>query len=139
MKSKGRVLGVDLGERRIGLAISDPTRILATPLSILERANNRDADHAAILSIAREYDVNEIVVGWPRSLSGRDGPAAQNAREETELLKVAAGENMMIEMHDERFSTAIADDKLRAAKSKKKKSDDAAAAVFLQAYLDGVS
>ena len=61
---------MDLGERRIGLALSDPTRILATPLSIIERADNRDADHAAILSIAREHDVNEIVVGWPRSLSG---------------------------------------------------------------------
>jgi len=133
------VLGVDLGERRIGLAISDPTRILATPLSIIERADNRDADHAAILSIAREHDVNEIVVGWPRSLSGRDGPAARSVREETESLKVAAGENMVIGMHDERFSTAIADDRLRAAKSKRKKSDDAAAAVFLQAYLDGAS
>ena len=130
---------MDLGERRIGLALSDPTRILATPLSIIERADNRDADHAAILSIAREHDVNAIVVGWPRSLSGQDGPAARSVREETESLKAAAGGNMVIEMHDERFSTAIADDRLRAAKSKRKKSDDAAAAVFLQAYLDGAS
>ena len=130
---------MDLGERRIGLALSDPTRILATPLSIIERAHNRDADPAAILSIAREHDVNEIVVGWPRSLSGQDGPAARSVREETESLKAAAGGNMVIEMHDERFSTAIADDRLRAAKSKRKKSDDAAAAVFLQAYLDGAS
>ncbi len=137
MENKGRILGIDFGERRIGVAISDPTQILASPLLILERAQSQSDDHVAILDLAREHHANRIVVGWPRSLSGRDGPAAQLVINETQVLRATAGQDFVVDLHDERFTTVVATDKLRQAGSKRVRTDDAAAAVLLQAYLDG--
>ena len=78
----GRVLGVDLGMRRVGLAVSDPTGTLAGPHAVLERSGDADADRRAIVAVAGEVGAERIVVGLPRSLSGRDGPAAVAARAE---------------------------------------------------------
>lgn len=132
------MLGVDLGSRRIGLAISDATATLATPLSVLHRGADHAADHAAILATARDEEAARIVVGWPRSLSGGDGPAALAVREEVEELQLAAGDDLPIELYDERFSTVTASQHLRAAGKKRSRHliDAAAAAVILQGYLD---
>ncbi len=139
-----RVLGVDLGSRRIGLAVSDATATLATPLQVLPRGVDHAADHTAILAIARDEEVRRIVVGWPRSLSGADGPAARSVRDEVEELRVAAGADLPVELYDERFSTVTAARHLReggrrtpAGRKKQRESiDAAAAAVILQSYLD---
>ena len=81
-----RVLGVDLGARRIGLAVSDASRTLATPLGVIERAGDERADHDAILAAARDEEATTIVVGMPRSLSGDRGPAARAAAEEIDEI-----------------------------------------------------
>ena len=73
------VLGVDLGSVRIGLALSDPTRTVASPHSVLQRSRSHETDHQAIVATAREAEATAIVVGLPLSLSGREGPAAQAA------------------------------------------------------------
>ena len=132
------MLGVDLGSRRIGLAVSNATETLATPLKVLQRGADHAADHAAILSTAREEEAQRIVVGWPRSLSGRDGPAAQLVRAEVEELQNAAGEALPVELHDERFTTVTATRHLRDAGKRRTRDmiDAAAAAVILQSYLD---
>ena len=137
-----RVLGVDLGERRIGLACSDPSGVLASPLRAVLRGGDPDADRAAIVAAAEEVGAGVIVVGLPRSLSGREGPAARGARAEAaalaELAEAAGGST--VELHDERFTTREAQQALRAggkkARDQRDHIDAAAAAVMLQSWLD---
>ena len=133
------MLGVDLGTRRIGLAISDSTGTIATPLAVLERAAKPALDHAAIVATALEEEAQQIVVGLPRSLSGSDGPAARSVRDEVAELRTVAGEHLPVELHDERFTTVTATRQLREAGRRRVRDsvDAAAAAVILQSYLDG--
>ena len=135
-----RVLGVDLGEQRIGLAVSDPTGTLAGPHQILERSGDPTADRRAVVAVARDLGATRIVVGLPRSLSGRDGPAARAARAEAEALRGEAGPDLIVELHDERFSTVTAQQSVRASgagrKARRRPVDDVAAAVILQSYLE---
>ena len=141
----GRVLGVDLGARRIGLALSDPLGVLAGPLAVLERTGDQAIDHAAILSAATENEAGRIVVGVPLSLStGRPGPAAQAAlREVAELAAQAAALDppLSVETYDERLTTVTAQRSLAAggvrARDRRAVVDKVAAAVMLQAWLDG--
>lgn len=139
----GRVLGVDLGERRIGLALSDPTGTLAAPLDVLERCRpaDRAADHAAILAAAREADAARIVVGMPLSMSGRAGPAAKAVAAEVAELAARAGDVATVESYDERLTTVSAQRALATGRVKASKRrglvDKVAAAVMLQAWLDG--
>jgi putative Holliday junction resolvase len=133
------VLAVDLGERRVGLAVSDPSGTLASPFRTLIRSGDPEADTAAIVAAAREVEAQVIVVGLPRSLSGREGPAARGARAAATALAEAAG-GIRVELHDERFTTREADRALAAAgrrgRDKRAHIDAAAAAVILQSYLD---
>ena len=136
----GRVLGVDLGERRIGLALSDALGITAGPLMTLERRGSPDADRAAIIAAARENEAERIVVGMPTSLSGKAGPAAKAAAAEIEALQALAGPGLPVVAHDERLTTVTAQRALAGAKVKKGDRrglvDQVAAAVMLQAWLD---
>ncbi|MFM8304392.1 MAG: Holliday junction resolvase RuvX, partial [Actinomycetota bacterium] len=77
---------MDLGEKRIGLACSDPSGVLASPLRAVVCSGDPDADRAAVVAAAADVGAEVIVVGLPRSLSGRDGPAARHAREEAAAL-----------------------------------------------------
>ena len=133
------MLAVDLGERRIGLALSDPTGTLASPLRTLEVTGDPERDRRAVVSAAREAEAQVIVVGLPRSLSGREGPAARRARGEAAALAELAGE-IEVELHDERFTTRDADRALAAAgkrgRERRARVDAAAAAIILQSYLD---
>lgn len=137
---RGRVLGVDLGSRRIGLAISDPAGRVATPLAVVERSGDEAADRTTILARAREAGVSRIVVGLPLSLSGDVGPAARAVLEEVDALRAEAGAAIAVETHDERFTTVIADRGERAARARRgarrRPVDPAAAAVMLQSYLE---
>lgn len=134
-----RALGVDLGERRIGLALSDPSRTVAAPLEVLIRSGDPVADRWAILDAARSGGANVIVVGLPLSLSGKDGPAARAAREEVEALREVAGD-IEIVMHDERLTTVSAERALNEARlsrnARRQVVDKVAAAIMLQAWLE---
>jgi putative Holliday junction resolvase len=140
-----RVLGVDLGSRRIGLAASDPSGVLASPHATLERSSTVADDHRAIVGAAKGLGVSRIVVGLPRSLSGELGPAARAALDEIDGLRaVARAEGIEVDTYDERFTTMIAQRNLRDAnprRSKRRRAqrdeiDASAAAVILQSWLD---
>lgn len=137
----GRVLGVDLGTKRIGLALSDPRGITASPLEVLGRSGDRGADHRAIVARAREAEAERIVVGLPRSMSGALGPAARGALEEIDELRLVAGSDLPVETVDERLTTVIAQRALIEGNVKRARRkqvvDKVAAAVILQSYLDG--
>jgi putative Holliday junction resolvase len=133
------VLAVDLGERRIGLALSDASGTLASPLRTLEASGDPEHDRLAVVMAARDAEAQVIVVGLPRSLSGREGPAARRARAEAAALAEVAGE-ITVELHDERFTTRDAERALGAAGTRRRERrarvDAAAAAIILQSYLD---
>ena len=134
----GRVLGVDLGERRIGLALSDPGRVVASPHSVLERSGDVGTDHRAIVAVAREAEATLIVVGLPRSLDGRLGPAARGVLEEVERLRAVAG--IPVEVYDERLTTVVAESALRDGRVRRRERrdlvDKVAAALILRDYLE---
>jgi len=141
----GRVLGVDLGAQRIGLALSDPLGLTAGPLSVWHRTGDVAADHAAIVRTATENEAAVIVVGLPLSLStGRPGPAAKAMLEEVAALTSVAAANdppLTVETHDERLTTVTAQRSLAAggvrARKRRGLVDMVAAAVMLQSWLDG--
>jgi putative Holliday junction resolvase len=134
---KARLIGVDLGAKTIGLAISDIERRLASPLKTLRRAAfARDAD--ALTAILAEFDIAGIVLGLPLDLDGRDSPRAQSTRAFARNL--AKQTSLPIVFWDERFSTAvvtrslIANDVSRAKRAEV--VDKMAAAYILQGALD---
>ena len=137
-RRSGRVLGVDVGTVRVGVAISDPNGVIASPLETLRRAKDgSDLDRLAALVV--EHEVAEVVVGEPRHLSGASGTSARDARAYSEAL---AGRIADVPVHliDERLSTVTAAGHLREGglDSRKQRSviDQAAAVVILQQYLD---
>jgi putative Holliday junction resolvase len=141
----GRVLGVDLGERRVGLALTDPSRTLASPHATLDRGADPAGVHEAIVALAREAGATVIVVGLPRSLSGALGPAARAVLAEVaELGARAAAVGIEVDTYDERFTTMIAHRNLREStprrakrrRARREQVDGEAAAVILQSWLD---
>ena len=137
----GRILGVDLGTRRIGLAVSDPSGVIASPSGTIARTNDPDADRRAIVAAAAAADADVVVVGLPKEMSGRMGPAAKAARAEVDALRVLAPD-LRFELHDERLTTVIAQRSLIGAgmkrRDRKQTVDRVAAAVILQSYLESV-
>jgi len=137
----GRVAGVDLGQKRIGLACSDSGRMLASPWGTVERSGDAVRDRRAVLTEIREMEAVVVVVGLPLSLSGAAGPAAQAAAAEIEALRTdLAPLGVDVVSADERFTTVEAQRSLRAAGRKgapaRKVIDSAAATVLLQAWLE---
>jgi putative Holliday junction resolvase len=138
-----RVLGVDLGSKRIGLAATDPSNTLASPFAVLERGDDPADDHRAILAAAREIGAKRIVVGLPLSLDGSRGPAARAVLEEVGRLRFfARPERVAVDTYDERFTTVIAerhvfeDDPKRRRSKRRSQVDAAAATVILQSWLE---
>jgi len=127
------MLGLDLGERRIGVAISTPEGGLAVPLRIIVRESDEQAIEA-IAQLAREERVEALVVGYPRSLDGSVGPQARLV----ESFAQRAGEAcaLPVELQDERLTSKQAERAAPGAKKRKGPSDDIAAAIILQAFLD---
>ena len=135
---RGRRIAVDVGDARIGVASCDPDGILATPV---ETVPGRDvpAAHRRLRQIVEEYEPIEVVVGLPRSLSGREGPAATKVRAfAREMAKGIAP--VPVRLVDERMTTVTATQGLRASGVKAKKGrsviDQAAAVIILQAALE---
>jgi len=130
----GRILGLDVGERRIGLAISTPEGRLAVPLRVLERRDDA-ADLEAIAALACSEQVETLVIGHPLSLDGTAGVQARRVEAFARALAKVAG--LPFELWDERLSSVQAERSVRLARGRRRgPSDDVAAAIILQGYLD---
>ncbi len=133
-----RALGVDLGSRRIGVAISDPTGTIASPVEVVQRSGSVNHDHKRLVALANEWEAGIIVVGLPLSLDGSVGPAARAVLDEVEALRTVAP--MDVDTVDERLSTVVAQRHLREMgvdnRKARKVVDKLAAAVLLQAWLE---
>lgn len=130
-------LGLDIGEKRIGVAIAAPEGLLAIPLTVIERVGE-EADLKAILDLADEHGARRIVVGLPRSLDGSIGKQAKRVLSFSKVLSQRT--DIPVDTWDERLSTVAAERLLSDAgvKSDKRRArrDAMAAAIILQSYLD---
>lgn len=134
----GRVVGIDLGSKRIGVAVSDPDGAVASPIEVVARTGDRAHDHRRLAEIVREWEATRVVVGLPLSLAGGVGRAAAAAREEAAELASVVG--VPVETYDERLTTVTADRSLMElrmkADARRRVVDKVAAAVMLQSWLD---
>ena len=130
-------MALDVGERRIGVAVSDPLHVVARTLGVVERTSDAAAVEE-IVRLVREHEVERVLVGHPRSLSGEAGAQAQRAEAFAALL--AAALDVPVELWDERLSTVTAarilSERGVRAREQKESIDAVAAAVILQDYLD---
>lgn len=138
---QGTRLGIDVGSVRIGVARSDPGGLLATPLETVRRGKG-DLDRIA--ELVTEHEAVEVIVGLPTSLSGRSGPAAEQARAFADALARRLADRLptrAVRLYDERLTTVTAEAGLRRSgvrgQAQRKVVDQVAAAVLLQAALDG--
>jgi len=133
-----RVVGLDLGSKRIGVAVSDRSGTIASPLSVLERTGSTRRDHEAIARLVVEEEAEAVVVGLPLNMNGTLGPAAAAARKEAAAIATVVG--VPVHEWDERRSTVTADQAMMQAglraPERRRHVDKVAAAVFLQAWLD---
>ena len=137
-----RIMGLDIGDKTIGVAVSDPLFIFAQGVTTIERVGIKK-DTSKVLELAKEYEVSTIVSGLPLMLSGEDSPQTEKVRAFAEKLQnKARSQGMKIEFvfQDERFTTKIAEDVLIAADMRREKRktiiDRQAAVIILQSYMD---
>lgn len=138
-----RVVGVDLGTKRVGVAVSDDRGRLATAHTVLERTGDDDRDRAALVSVIAALDAGDVVVGLPLSLDGTLGPAARWATAEAKVLSAVL--DVPVHLHDERLSTVTASRRPGSLRSghrrptparRRQPVDATAAAVMLQSWLE---
>lgn len=138
-----RILSVDYGERRIGLALSDPTATIASPLPTLKRRKGKRPPVAPIARLVEENNVEEIVVGLPLTLEGDDSDWTREVREFASAL--ADRTSLPVALRDERLTSVRAERAVRSLglskekREEKTRVDAAAAVLILQAYLDSRS
>jgi putative holliday junction resolvase len=134
-----RVLALDLGTKRVGVAVSDATATLASAAATIERSGVVARDHARVADLVAEEEVGLVLVGLPLNMDGSSGPAAVAARAEADALGTVL--EVPVVLVDERLTTVSADRALMAqglrAPERRRRVDRAAAAVLLQAWLDG--
>lgn len=132
-----RYMGVDLGSKRIGIALSDPDGMFASPLTVVARKGGRQ-DLQEVADLAKDYQAELIVVGLPLNLKGESSVAAENMLREIEQLRQLAG--VPVETYDERLTSAAASKVLIGGgmrrEQRKDNIDKVAAALLLQSYLD---
>ena len=137
---KGRLLAVDWGERRIGLALSDETQTLAQPLTTLTRRAGKRFPMAQLLDHVTRNHVVGIIVGLPLDETGAEGDAAHAARELADAIKRRIGAGLEVTMWDERMTTArvlaVVREMGGSTRGRKADLDAMAAALLLQHYLD---
>lgn len=136
MPEPGRVLALDLGDARIGTAISDPKRRVAVPLGTIP--TGAPADLKAVAALVREHDVTLVVVGHPLLLSGAAGERARHAESFADALGQVL--SVPVVLHDERLTTVEAERGLRAAgargRDRRRAVDRSAATILLRSFLD---
>jgi putative Holliday junction resolvase len=132
-----RRLGLDIGEKRVGVAVSDPSGRVATPLKVLE-ASALTGEAVVLRRLVEDYAVDELVVGLPLTLAGEEGPQAARVRAEAERLADVV--DLPLVMWDERLSSAAAaramDEAGEDSRSRRGRLDMVAASLLLQGYLD---
>jgi putative Holliday junction resolvase len=139
MNALGRVLALDVGEKRIGVALSDPLRMLARPLTVIQHVSQAE-DFARIAMLVAENTVVEIVCGYPLSLDGTEGPQGRRVR----LYAEALGESVSVPiiLWNETYSTLEAEEVMQmtqprlSPRERRRWIDAVAAAVILQSYLN---
>lgn len=133
-----RALGIDLGTKRIGVAVSDRTGTIASPLTVLQRSGSVRRDHDAIARLVAEEEAEVVVVGLPLNMDGTAGPAAKAAVHEAEALATVVG--VPVVTFDERRTTVAADAAMMEARmraqARRRIVDKVAAAVMLQYWLE---
>ncbi len=134
-----RVLALDLGSKRIGVAVSDADGRVATPVATLDRHRDRPRLHREIAELVAEWEAELLLLGLPVDLRGEVGPAAEAILAERDELAAVVG--VPVEVHDERLTTRIADRALRErgdldAQARRQVVDQVAASVILQDWLD---
>ena len=137
-----RVIALDVGHKRIGVALSDPGQVLVSSLQVIERKGQRQ-DLITVVELVREHGVGKIVVGYPRSLDGTVGRQAKVVERYVAVLEEklrSSSLDVPVVLWDERFSTVAADRLMaeagRKGRERRKRIDAAAAAVILRDYLD---
>ena len=134
-----RVMALDLGSKRIGVAVSDLGGSIASPHSVVARSGSQRRDHEAIRKLIEAEEVEALVVGLPLNLDGSTGIAARAVLTEVDRIGTVAG--VPIHLQDERMTTVAADRILReadlSASKRRQHVDKIAAAVILQTWLDG--
>jgi putative Holliday junction resolvase len=134
-----RALGLDVGSKTIGVALTDEAEIAAHPLTVLQRVGN-SGDTLAIVALCTEHAVTDVVVGMPYELSGRIGPRAKRVQDLIAVLRAQLPTALVLHEQDERFTTAEAQRVLIAAdvsrQKRKEVIDQQAAALILQGWLD---
>lgn len=136
----GRIIGIDYGERRVGIAISDPTATIAQPLTVLTRRAGKRPPVQAIADLITEHGVEHIVVGLPLTLAGDDSDWTREVRAFGEKLAERAGTG--VSFADERMTSVIAERAVRSLglkrseREQKGRVDSAAAVIILQSHLD---
>lgn len=134
-----RALGLDLGSKRIGVAVSDSDGTLAMPIEVLRRCGDRGREHREIAGLVVEWEAEIVVVGLPYNMDGSAGPQAKKYLAEAKAL----GDTLDVPVvpYDERLTTVTAERSLMEqqmkADARRRVVDKVAAAVMLQAWLDG--
>ena len=132
-----RILGLDVGDKRIGVAISDELQITAQGIEVIERKNIQH-DLKRIADLIKEYEVHKIVFGLPKNMNGSIGPQGESVQEFSETVRAAV--KIETEFWDERLTTVAAEKTLIDADMSRKKRkgviDKVAAVIILQNYLD---
>lgn len=133
-----RILGLDVGLKRIGVAVSDPFGVTATPLNFIP---NDEKVFEKINDLIKNYKISKIVIGLPLTLKGEEGEQARYTKEFTENLKNHIPQDIQIIFVDERFTSSLAEKTLfqTKKKNKKEKIDSLSAVFILQTYLDRLS
>jgi putative Holliday junction resolvase len=137
-----RLMALDVGHKRIGVALSDPGQVLASSLQVIER-KGQQRDLATVVQLVREHEVGKIIVGYPRSLNGTVGQQAKFVERYVAVLEKKLGDSSLdvpVILWDERFSTVTANKLMaeagRRGRKRRERIDAVAAAVILQDYLD---
>ncbi len=138
-----RAVGVDLGSKRIGIAICDSGGLVATPHETIRRVGDESVEHARIRDIATDIGATTVVVGYPIDLDGEVGPAAKAVENEVRRLTKRL-DGLEVALHDERLTTVTADRSLRAqgrgrGRARSEVIDQLAAATILQSWLDATA
>ncbi|MGI8967861.1 MAG: Holliday junction resolvase RuvX [Chloroflexota bacterium] len=133
-----RFVGLDVGDRRIGVAVSDPTGALASPVEVYDRRNPlTDVQH--VIDVVAQYEANRVVIGLPKNMNGTEGPQAEKTREFAGAL---TERGLVVALWDERLSTVEATRRMieqgRKRRGRQQRIDSEAAALILQTYLDHV-
>jgi putative Holliday junction resolvase len=134
----GRIMGIDWGRRRIGIALSDESRAIASPHTVVQRTDSLDRDLGSLADLAREHEVSHVVFGLPVRLDGSSGPEADGVMEV--VRKLGQKIDIPVSTWDERFSTSAAERALIGGDVSRKRRrdlvDQVAAALILQAFLN---